>query len=1210
MSSYIRFFFSVTVLFSLNSTFAQSLQYIENKGQWDSKVKFKSDMGGSAFFLQQQGYKVLLNNKDDLQKLSGHSHGVSNGQPVTGQANSDKSVTPVQQDVVLHSFAYEVNFVGSSPNATIIPDKPINTVNNYYVGNDKSKWASGCRIYNAVTYQDIYKGVDVRYYTDNGNLKYDLIVHPGADAANIAMRFDGVQGLSVKNGNLIVKTSLGEVSELNPYCYQLDNKGRFDVDAKYSIDGNTVRFKLNNYSKTATLVIDPQLIFASFTGSTTDNWGYTATYDGSGNFYAGGIAFGSGYPVSTGAFQTLFQGGSGPEGFDVAIIKLSANGTNRLYGTFLGGRGNEQPHSMIVDNDGNLVVAGRTSSDDFPTTSPVFGGGGDEDIFIAKLSESGAALLGSRKIGGTGKDGVNIRDKQSGAGATSITRNYGDDARSEVIVDNANNIYLASCTQSSNFPVTSNAFQKAIGGGLQDGVVIKSSPDLGIILFSSFIGGSGDDAAFVLSLNPTNSNIYVGGSTTSNDLKGTGGNNGPNLFSSFQGGVCDGFVSIISNSGISQLKTVYVGTSGNDMLYGVQFDKFGFPYITGTTTVSFPVSANAAFKSQAGGKQFITKMNPDLSSIVYSTNFGKGLSVPDISTTAFLVDRCENVYVAGWGGGLNSLEGYPNANTLNLSTTANAIRPTSDGSDFYFFVLEKNGLSQLYGTFYGNIDTQPDVGDHVDGGTSRFDKEGVIYEAICANCGGAGFFPTTPGVWGPDNLAAASSHCNEAALKIAFELSGVGSGIQPAIKGVKRDTSGCLPLTVDFSDTIGTGKKFIWSFSDGTPDVTTLTPTISHTFNSVGKFRVRLISIDSLTCNISDTSYTNIRVRDDEAILSFTNLKLPPCDSLKYQFNNTSIPPAGKPFGSQSFEWSFGDGATIITNAPSVIHSYPAPGQYKIALRLLDTAYCNAPDSATLTINIAANVKAQFETPPFGCAPYDAVFTNTSLAGQQFFRTFGDGATSNIESPVHQYPMPGSYTIKLIVIDANTCNITDSTQQTITVSDKPTSIFSFSPQIPKENTPFEFTNFSLGATLYKWKFGDGDSVVTTKKDTIVTHIYNATGTYNACLVAFNNFGCSDTSCQELQAIIFPVVDVANALTPNGDGVNDGVTVKGFGIQKMNWRIYNRWGTLIFQTTSQYQPWDGRYKGVVQPQEVYVYVLDVTFTDGTNYRKKGDITLLR
>ena len=1210
-------------MLAVKPSVAQTMEYVENKGQWDSKVKFTSDLGGTVFYLQQQGYKVALHSIADIEKIeeaySGHSH-KSIGQ--VSSSRVDNSTTPSSpannhptpsKQLILHSHAYEVNFAGASLNARIIPDKPLNTFNNYYIGSDRSKWAAHCKIYQAVTYENMYPGVDVRYYTGGGKIKYDLIVHPGADVSKIALEFNGVNALSVKDGNLIVKTSLGEVSELKPYSYQLDAKGRSDVDAKYVIDGNKVRFKLGEFSKTATLIIDPTLIFSTFTGSATDNWGYTATYDASGNFYAGGIAFGTGYPTSVGAYQQTFGGGTN-EGqlapHDVAIIKLSSDGSQRLYATYLGGNGNDQPHSLVVDNQGNLVVAGRTSSGNFPTTAPLIGTGGGFDIFISKFSVDGSILIGSRRIGGTADDGVNIRSKEI-KNASSISRNYGDDARSEVIVDKSNNIYLASCTQSSDFPLQ-NAFQGTFAGGLQDGVVIKTSPDLNNILFSSFLGGNGDDACFVLALNPLNNNLYVGGATTSNNLKATTTNTPQIVHNTFQGGICDGFVSIINNGGAipSQIKTCYIGTSGNDMLYGVQFDKYGFLYVTGTTTVAFPLVGNPAFDSQANGRQYITKIKSDLSGVVYSTNFGKGQSAPDISITAFLVDRCENVYVAGWGGGLDIALGFPNANTNSLSVTSNAIRSSTDGSDFYFFVLEKNALSQLYGTFFGNLDTQKDVGDHVDGGTSRYDREGVIYEAMCANCNKIGIFPTTPGVWSPSNQATVPAYCNEAAVKIAFEMAGVGSGVQSAINGVKGDTSGCIPLTVVFTDTIGTGKKFIWSFGDGTPDTTTTVKSVTHTYNSLGTFRVRLISIDSTTCNISDTSYLNMRVRDDQAFISFTYAKLAPCDALKYQFNNTSTAPANKPFNSQSFEWVFGDGTTVITDQASITHSYAAPGTYNVVLRLIDTAYCNYPDSAAKQLRVAANVKAQFETPAAGCVPYNAIFTNTSLAGQEFFWNFDDGTTSTEESPTHTYNATGTYTVKLIVKDTSTCNKIDSTQQTITVSDKPTAGFSYTPTTPKENTPFEFTNLSTGATLYKWLFDDGDSVVTTKRDTLVTHIYNATGTYNVCLVAYNIYGCTDTFCQPVQAIIVPLVDVPNAFTPNGDGVNDYVTVKGYGIQKMDWRIYNRWGQLIYRSGSTKTGWDGRYNGVLQPQEVYVYVLDITFTDGTNYRKKGDITLLR
>ena len=96
----------------------------------------------------------------------------------------------------------------------------------------------------------------------------------------------------------------------------------------------------------------------------------------------------------------------------------------------------------------------------------------------------------------------------------------------------------------------------------------------------------------------------------------------------------------------------------------------------------------------------------------------------------------------------------------------------------------------------------------------------------------------------------------------------------------------------------------------------------------------------------------------------------------------------------------------------------------------------------------------------------------------------------------------------------------------------------------------------------------------------------------------------------VRAIVIPLLDVPNAFTPNGDGINDQVTVKGYGIAKLNWQIYNRWGTLVYQSSNLKTGWDGRYKGVLQPQEVYTYILDVQFSDGTKYQKKGDITLLR
>jgi gliding motility-associated-like protein len=279
-------------------------------------------------------------------------------------------------------------------------------------------------------------------------------------------------------------------------------------------------------------------------------------------------------------------------------------------------------------------------------------------------------------------------------------------------------------------------------------------------------------------------------------------------------------------------------------------------------------------------------------------------------------------------------------------------------------------------------------------------------------------------------------------------------------------------------------------------------------------------------------------------------------------------------------------------------------------LTLVDTAYCNAPDTLKKIISIAPLVVAQFETPPTGCVPYTAKFKNTSIAGQTFIWDFGDNTTSTATNPVHTYNTPGAYTITLIANDPNTCNLADTTTATINVFPIPVSNFTFSPDPPVENTPTSFNNLaSLDAVKFKWLFGDGDSLLTNSRST-VKHQYNATGTYNTCLIAINSAGCADTLCQDVRAVVVALVDVPNAFTPQSGDINGKVFAKGFGITKMRFIIWNRWGQKVFETNDKDIGWDGKYQGVIQPMDVYVYTLDVEFFDGTKAVKKGDISLIR
>jgi gliding motility-associated-like protein len=1179
-----------------------AIEFVQNKGQWDQQVKFRGQVSNGYFFIREKGFTILQQHPEDLAKMQKVKHGDTTGFHIRAHAWNVDFANTKKQPVV------------TTP--ALIGESPLPSYENYFLGNDPSRWAAACSMYQVITVKDIYPNIDLRYYSDQGNLKYDLIVRPGGDPTSIELRYEGVDGLSIKNRELIVNTSIGSFRESTPYTYQPSQQGRKEVNCRYKLQDNRLRFELGAYDPTATLVIDPSFVFCSFSGSTADNWGFTATYGPDGSMYAGGIVFNEGgsFPASPGAIQSSFRGGT----TDMGLIRLSADGINRIWATYIGGSGDEQPHSLVVDAQQNLYLTGRTNSPNGANGFPVIGNGtlaGDGyDIIVSKINATGTVLLGSRKIGGSGADAVNISTNRA---LSSLQRNYGDDGRGEIILDAQGNVLVTSHTQSAatgtgRFPTTSGAFQTNFGGGAQDAVLLKWSGDLNNLLFASFLGGTGNDAGYVLAVHPANGNIYVAGGTESPNL--IPGSQAGTVVSPSLGGNIDGYLAIISPDGTQRIRTSYIGTAGVDQVFGVQFDVNGFPYVMGQTTGNWPISpnTNAPFNNPAG-KQFIAKLQPDLSAFVYSAAFGSGASVPNISPIAFLVDRCENVYMSGWGGtGFGS--GFTSAGTAGLPLSADAIKTNTDGRDFYFVVMRKDATGLLFGSFFGEDNSQNGGNDHVDGGTSRFDSRGTIYQAICGNCRVGSTprpnFPVTGGSWSTSNNSSGAG-CSLTMVKISMNLSGVQSAIRSSINNVAGDTLGCVPLTVAFTDTIGGAQTYIWNFGDGSPEETTGTASNTHQYTAVGTYTVRLIAVDPTTCNVRDTSYVRIKVSNIEADLDFNPVKLPPCTAFNYRFDNLSTTLPGFPFKANSFVWNFGDGSPSLVAGPGPVnHAFAGPGTYNVRLLLQDTTYCNAPDSLVIPVSVAENVKAGFTTAARGCMPYQPVLTNTSVAAQTYLWNFGDGNTSTAGTPSYTYTNPGTYTVTLIAINANTCNLRDTARFLIQVLDAPQSDFSYSPLALQPNTPHTFTNLaSADAVRFKWVFGDGDSLLMASRAP-VTHQYRSSGTYSVCLTAYNSLDCPRTACKNVQANVVPLVDVPNAFTPlSGDG-NSIIKAKGFGISKMKFEIWNRWGQKVFESADQEQGWNGTYQGVVQPMDVYIYTLSVEFFDGSKVQKKGDITLIR
>jgi gliding motility-associated-like protein len=1069
------------------------LFFIQNKGQWNKNALFGVLMNDAAFVIEKKGFCYLLGSPENYAHEHHHNE-------LYHKHNIDKK---------LNYHIFRAHFLNSDSNVLITGSNPKKSITNYYVGNTPDKWASGVQSFGTISYLGLYKGIDMHVNTiGNEFIKYDFIVNPHINTSVISIEYDGIDSLWLHEGNLLFQTSVGNIMEQKPVAFQMLNGKKVEVKCKFKCNGNRVSFDFpEGYDKSNGLIIDPTIVFSSYTGSTQENWGFTATYDNAGNFYLGGIAMPSfqgvltGYPTTNGAFQTTYAGGQR----DIAISKFSSDGSTLLYSTYLGGDNNDTPHSMVVDANNNLIVYGVSYSPNFPTTLGAYStsNSGNGDIIISKFNPSGTALLGSTFMGGSGRDGMNFDPTTFNAGNLKV--NYGDQHRGEINVDAAGNIYVASCTASPNFPTTSGALQAAIGG-TQDGCAFKLNSSCTQLVYSTFIGGTNDDACYSLDIT-ANGTIYVAGGTMSSNFPATAGS----LNTTYSGGNFDGFVAHINANATQLLASTFIGTNGNDQVYFVKLDGSGNVYVTGQTTGSYPVF-NAPYSNPNSG-QFITKLNPSLGNITYSTVFGNGSGEPNISPTAFLVDECENVYVAGWGcsagGFFDQLSPLYRNEMLNMPLTPNAFQSTTDGTDFYFFVLNKDVQSLLYATYFGGAGDGFTTGyEHVDGGTSRFDRRGVIYQAVCAGCQGTSLTPTTPGVWSTVN--GYNQGCNALGIKIAFNF------INDTLAITASNTQGCAPLTVNFQTNIQNPQSIVWDFGNGN---TSTLNTPAFTFNSAGTYNVRAIVSAANSCN-------------------------------------------------------------------------------------------GLPDTANIIITVINGLNAQITaTDTQGCAPLTVNFQTNIQNPQSIYWDFGNGNTSNQVSPIVVFPTPGLYAVRVIVTDSiSLCgNFTDTASYNVTVlANNVVANFILSDDTTWLGQSFNVTNTSVNYDNFYWDFDDG---VVINDLSPVQHQFSAEGNYEICLTASAK-NCFDTLCKPVYVIATRLIGVPNGFSPNNDGINDILYVEGVDIEKLLFRIYNRWGELVFESTDKSVGWDGFYKGKLQEMDVYVYVVDAILFSGKNISLKGNVSLLK
>ena len=341
----------IVLFFLSNYTIGQQAGYkfIENKNQWPDQVKFKADLKGGYLYLENNGFLFDLY---DVKKVDQYI-----------KSHHDRSINFQRTDIDWH--AYKVEFINSNKNVIIKGNSQTDEYYNYFLGNDPEKWAANVNGYFNIQYDELYEGIDLSIYSSFFHLKYDLIISPNANTDQIKFKYVGQDDISIKNERLHIYTKVNHVIENKPYAYQIIDGETKIIECRYILKDNTLSYEFpDGYDKTKELIIDPTLIFSTYSGSFSNNFGYSATFDSKGFLYSGSSAFGNQYPTTTGAYNTNWNNGI----VDIAISKFDTTGTFLIYSTFLGGNNDELPHSLIVNSFDELFILGTTSSINFPFT--------------------------------------------------------------------------------------------------------------------------------------------------------------------------------------------------------------------------------------------------------------------------------------------------------------------------------------------------------------------------------------------------------------------------------------------------------------------------------------------------------------------------------------------------------------------------------------------------------------------------------------------------------------------------------------------------------------------------------------------------------------------------------------------------------------------------------------------------------------------------
>jgi hypothetical protein len=540
----------------------------------------------------------------------------------------------------------------ANPTSAVVGLEELPGKANYFIGNDPRKWHVNVPLFERVRYQNVYPGIDLLYYGNQRQLEYDFVVAPGADPSHIQI---GIRGASMsslgENGDLMLAMDgRGGIRWHKPVAYQDENGFRREVAASYVLKKhNRIGFEIGYYDLKKPLFIDP-LIYSTYLGGTGSDVANAIAVDSSGSAYITGSTGSSDFPTVN-ALQSV-ESGTG----DAFVAKFDATGSTLVYATYLGGSGGESGAGIAVDSSGAAYITGETTSTDFPTMNAfqLANAGGQEDAFVTKVDPTGSALVYSTYLGGSGSD-----------------------VGSGIAVDTSGSAYVTGATTCTDFLSLSCA-----GNGNYDAFVAKLNPTGSALIYSTCLGGYGDDRGNAIAVD-SSGNAYLAGTTSSSNFP-TMNALQPAPGQDFG---YDAFVTKL-NPGAALVYSTYLGGSGYDEADGIAVDGAGNVYVTGeTASVDFP-TVNPVQPAFGGSADvFVAKLNSAGSALVYSTYVGG--SGPD-SASAVALDSLGDAYIAG----RTSSSDFP---------TVNAFQPSNGGSPIDAFVTKLNaaGSALVYSSYLG-----------------------------------------------------------------------------------------------------------------------------------------------------------------------------------------------------------------------------------------------------------------------------------------------------------------------------------------------------------------------------------------------------------------------------------------------------------------------------------------------------------------------------